>query len=183
MDNFNKILELLKKRYKHVKNIKNTRAFNISVIEKRLGIKINDNDKYYFFKYIKDVCHLKAPDCGNCCLLEFCNDLGDKFSYHKNLKCNRCGHCCTLLLNLTDNDIERIKKLGYKEEEFIEEQLGMKYMKLIDHKCFFLRKNNKGYYCEIYKDRPNICRIYPSYDRAIRECKEHMRLKILHQLP
>ena len=183
MDDYTKIMELLKKKYKHIKNIKNIKSFDISVIEGRLTIKVNDNDKYFFFRYINDICHLKNPDCSNCALIEFCNALGDKFSYHKKMKCNKCGHCCTLLLNLTERDIERIKQAGYKEEEFIEAQLGRKYMKLIDHKCFFLRKNKKGYYCEIYKYRPQICRIYPSYDREISECREHMRLKILHQLP
>lgn len=182
MNYYNNIINLLKKKYKHIKNIKNTRAFNISIIEKRIGIKINDNDKYYFFKYVKDICHLKDPDCGNCFLIEFCDALGDKFSYHKKLRCNKCGYCCTLLLNLTDKDITRIKEI-HNKDDFIEEHLGRKYMKLIDKKCFFLRKNNKGYYCEIYNNRPQICRIYPSYDREIKECKEHMRLRILTKLP
>ncbi len=183
MDNYNPILKLLKKRYKHIKNIKNIKINNkkVKIVSKRLGIN-NAEIKHYLSRYEKDICHAKDPDCANCVLIEFCDDLGDGFSYHKKMKCNKCGHCCTLLLNLTERDIERIKKTGYKEEEFIEEQLGRKYMKLIDHKCFFLKKN-KSYYCEIYKHRPQICRIYPSYDREIRECREHIRLKILHQLP
>lgn len=140
MKEYNKIVNLLKKKYKHIRNIKNTKESDVSVIEKRLGIGIDDRDKYYFLRYMNDICHLKKPDCGNCFLLEFCNELGDRFSYHKNLKCNNCGYCCTLLLNLTERDIERIKKAGYKEGDFIEDHLGRKYMKLIDHKCFFLGK-------------------------------------------
>src|SRR3989344_9471594 len=160
MKDYNNILELLKKKYKHIKNIKNTKLFSISVIEKRLGIKVNDNDKYYFFKYANDTCHLKNPDCGNCIILEFCNALGDNFSYHNKLKCNNCGYCCTLLLNLTEKDVDRIKE-AHKEDDFTYDDLGRKYMKLINGKCFFLRKNNKGYYCEIYNNRPKICRLYP----------------------
>ena len=57
-------------------------------------------------------------------------------------------------------------------------------LRLIDGKCFFLRQNEQGeYLCSAYRSRPNICKIYPSYDQEIRECKEQSRLQILKQLP
>ena len=79
----------------------------------------------------------------------------------KNFTCKRCGSCCNPP-RLYKPDIERIKKLGYKEEEFIyRDNLNNNYLKDKNNWCMFLKKT-KPASCKIYKDRPKVCRLYPS---------------------
>ncbi len=79
----------------------------------------------------------------------------------KNFKCKRCGSCCHTP-RLYREDIERIKKAGYKEEDFIyTDNLGNKYAKDKDGWCMFLKKV-KVASCNIYSARPKICRFYPT---------------------
>jgi|Deesub1362B_J571_1020462.scaffolds.fasta_scaffold00038_111 hypothetical protein len=82
-----------------------------------------------------------------------------------------CGKCCyNTEMPLTEIDIDRIKKLGYKTEEFVVEVLKsvmdrekkekkkiIKQLRNVDGKCFFLEDNK----CKIYPFRPRGCRIYP----------------------
>ena len=80
----------------------------------------------------------------------------------KNFKCNRCGECCRSP-RLYKKDIERIKKKGYKEEEFVyADNFGNKYIKDKKGWCMFLDKNKKMGSCKIYGARPKICRLYPT---------------------
>lgn len=78
-----------------------------------------------------------------------------------NFVCKRCGECCRSprLYNL---DIERIKKSGYKEEDFIyTDNFRNNYMKDKNGWCIFL-KRGKTTSCKIYGARPKICRLYPA---------------------
>ncbi len=84
----------------------------------------------------------------------------------KNFKCEICGECCRSP-GLSKTDIKRIKRAGYKEEEFVESfPLGF-YIKEKNGWCMFLEKN---VFCKIYKARPEICRKYPS-ELINRSCK------------
>ncbi len=59
---------------------------------------------------------------------------------------------------LTDSDVKMIENLGYKREEFSVVVGGIRRLKNVNGRCFFL-KNNK---CIIYEYRPLGCRIYPA---------------------
>ncbi len=58
---------------------------------------------------------------------------------------------------LTRRDIERIVSLGYHEELFVVECEGLKRLRNIQGRCFFL-----GDCCKIYHDRPEGCTLYPT---------------------
>ncbi len=70
-----------------------------------------------------------------------------------------CGKCCyDTEMPLTEEDIERIEKLGFKREEFVVEVDGIPRLRNVEGKCFFLDESNR---CRIYENRPIGCRIYP----------------------
>ncbi len=80
----------------------------------------------------------------------------------KNFTCKRCGECCRPP-RLYKADIERIKKAGYKGEEFIyTDNFENNYIKDKNGWCIFLRKSKKKTSCKIYSARPRICRLYPA---------------------
>ncbi|AGK61211.1 putative Fe-S-cluster oxidoreductase [Archaeoglobus sulfaticallidus PM70-1] len=69
-----------------------------------------------------------------------------------------CGKCCyETEMPLSKSDIERITSLGYNESEFAVEVNGVKQLRNVDGRCFFLEDN----ICTIYPYRPEGCRIYP----------------------
>ena len=90
----------------------------------------------------------------------------------KNFKCDRyCGECCKkMIVRVSKKDIERIKKLGYKEEDFVVQDIFNPNRKNLQKKkngwCIFLKKdNNRKYWCSIHKSRPKICRDYPFFGK------------------
>ncbi|MBS3131109.1 YkgJ family cysteine cluster protein [Candidatus Woesearchaeota archaeon] len=95
-----------------------------------------------------------------------------------NFKCDRyCGKCCRdVFVKVTKKDIERIKKLGYKEEDFLQRDFVDSNSFVLKHKekewCFFLEKGKNGMFsCRIHGSRPDTCRIYPFFDRKpIKSC-------------
>jgi len=60
---------------------------------------------------------------------------------------------------LTKRDIERIKKLGFAEESFVDRRGRMPRLRNVDGHCFFLDPATNS--CTIYPDRPEGCRLYP----------------------
>jgi len=63
---------------------------------------------------------------------------------------------------LSNQDVERIKLLGFGTEFFITSKNGWFQLKNKDGRCVF----NNGFMCLIYKDRPEGCRLYPIiYDK------------------
>jgi Fe-S-cluster containining protein len=81
-------------------------------------------------------------------------------SLEKGIPCKRhnCIQCCLETeMNLTEDDILRIRKAGFKISNFLDRRKGLDYLKNIDGKCFFLGVNG----CNIYQIRPEGCRIYP----------------------
>jgi len=63
---------------------------------------------------------------------------------------------------LSNQDIERIKMLGFNTKFFITSKKGWLQLKNKNGKCIF----HNGILCTIYKDRPEGCRLYPIiYDK------------------
>jgi Fe-S-cluster containining protein len=99
--------------------------------------------------------------------------------------CQRCGRCCRLIVQLKDEDIERIEKeTGIDRKELmtvvdsVEGQGSKILLRLkggVDGRhpgahCVFLRWNEDGTtYCSIYQIRPSICRDYPRGKPCVRE--------------
>ena len=88
----------------------------------------------------------------------------------KNFKCKRCGSCCKVVPHLTKTDIDRIKKLGFKEDFFVETIGNINLMKMKNNKCIFLEIKAKPA-CKIYNSRPRICRLYPTELRKNGDCR------------
>lgn len=94
-------------------------------------------------------------------------------------KCDRfCGDCCKrLIVNLTKEDIKKIRQVGYKDEDFlIKEMIGTDKGKpvLLRNKnwCVFLeRKKDKKYYCKINAVKPEICSRYPFNFPKLEDCR------------
>ncbi len=60
---------------------------------------------------------------------------------------------------LSESDIKRIERLGYKREEFVEFRNGFWRLKNLNGHCVFLDvKTGK---CKIYPYRPKGCMAYP----------------------
>ncbi len=94
----------------------------------------------------------------------------------KTFVCDRkCGECCIkLIVKLNKPDIKRIKKLGCKENDFVELDYhllkqGMCVLKKksdYNDGCIFLERNKQGLYsCKIYNARPLVCKEYPFLKR------------------
>ena len=79
-------------------------------------------------------------------------------------KCKRCAvFCCKLggpVLCL--KDVERLRKAGYKEAEFLDAAHGSLKNKA-DGSCVFLQldKERRVSECSVYDYRPILCRLYP----------------------
>ncbi len=71
---------------------------------------------------------------------------------------------------LSEKDIKRIEKLGYRRDEFSVVVDGVRVLKNVDGKCFFLKDDR----CSIYEYRPLGCRFYPViYDVDRRKAVVH----------
>lgn len=71
-----------------------------------------------------------------------------------NFECRNCGECCSNYLPLQEQEIKRMKELAQKENKHPIRQDWY-------DRCPFLNNNNK---CDIYSDRPLICREYTCYN-------------------
>lgn len=70
-----------------------------------------------------------------------------------NFECKCCGKCCSNILPLTENEIKTMKKLAKKENKLLLDKDW--YMR-----CPFLNNDNL---CDIYENRPTICKEYDCY--------------------
>ncbi len=69
-----------------------------------------------------------------------------------------CGKCCLeTRMPLTEEDISRIKSLGYPEWYFVQWE-NVPRLRNEKGKCVFLREDGS---CSIYEHRPKGCRLYP----------------------
>lgn len=71
-----------------------------------------------------------------------------------NFECKKCGNCCSAYLPLTEKEVKLMKSL---KEKINKAPLRNDY---IFH-CPFLNNENK---CNIYEDRPFICRQYTCFN-------------------
>jgi hypothetical protein len=85
---------------------------------------------------------------------------GDKEVLSRGLPClrHRCVACCLQTeMPLTEDDVKRIEKLGFKRTEFIFEAGEETRLRNVNRTCFFLKDER----CSVYEERPEGCRIYP----------------------
>ncbi|MEM2262137.1 MAG: YkgJ family cysteine cluster protein [Ignisphaera sp.] len=76
------------------------------------------------------------------------------------MRCLRCGLCCKdTKMELSNNDIRRIVKLGYNPRGFLVIRDGIPYLRNINGYCYFHDKDSRR--CRIYRYRPLGCRVYP----------------------
>lgn len=82
-----------------------------------------------------------------------------------------CSKCCyETEMPLSEKDVRRIEKLGYNRDEFSVVVDGVRVLRNVDGKCFFLRDG----LCTIYEHRPLGCRFYPViYDVERRKAVVH----------
>lgn len=69
-------------------------------------------------------------------------------------ECSKCGKCCSNYLPLQKEEIDTMKKLATKENKHL---LDKEWYNI----CPFLNYKNK---CDIYENRPLICREYSCYN-------------------
>lgn len=85
-------------------------------------------------------------------------------------KCKRCAtFCCKLggpMLYL--KDVERLKKAGYQEVEFLDDAHGSLKNKA-DGSCVFLQLDKERHFseCSVYDSRPALCRLFPFHFEKI----------------
>jgi len=60
---------------------------------------------------------------------------------------------------LTQRDVDRLVKLGYRVEEFAELRKGLLRLRNVDGHCFFYDPSSRA--CRVYEHRPEGCRLYP----------------------
>ena len=70
-----------------------------------------------------------------------------------NFECKNCGECCSNFLPLRKQEIATMKRLAQKENRHPLRQDWYA-------RCPFLNNNNR---CDIYENRPLICREYSCY--------------------
>ncbi len=83
----------------------------------------------------------------------------------------RCGLCCTLLVRLGRQDIERIKKQGFDEAYFVDiDTKGAQILRRTNGYCRFLEIKEGIATCTIYESRPNVCREYVCIKHGDEDC-------------
>ena len=74
--------------------------------------------------------------------------------------CGLCGLCCFQTeMPLSEDDIRRLEGLGYRKEDFSIIVNGIRRLRNVNGRCFFLSPDNR---CVIYSERPEGCRLYPA---------------------
>ncbi|OGV52837.1 MAG: hypothetical protein A2X49_09335 [Lentisphaerae bacterium GWF2_52_8] len=93
----------------------------------------------------------------------FRNELASIRAGRRNFECGRCGRCCGLNVNLTEEDVARIVKAGHSEKSFAERRFGIRLLKKEHDKCvFFSAVPGTAGACRIYEHRPAVCRRFPA---------------------
>jgi Fe-S-cluster containining protein len=76
------------------------------------------------------------------------------------VRCSNCGLCCEeTVMELSSEDIARLKKIGYRLEEFAVTDDSATRLRNVDGYCIFYNRTDKK--CKIYEDRPMGCYLYP----------------------
>lgn len=83
----------------------------------------------------------------------------------KNGKCTGCGECCSNLLPMTMEEIDRIGKyIYYKKIEAVNHKPAFIVGEIVDMCCPFLDTTKPDHKCLIYDVRPEICRDFFCHD-------------------
>lgn len=110
-----------------------------------------------------------------CSLLKFMHaklSFKKKKQITKQMRCKRCGYCCTLIAKITFLEMLRIMLRGYLN--FAEKDpKGRRCIKLISKDCYFLVRKDRTTRCRIYNIRPQVCRDFPS--KEAEECRVDKR--------
>jgi len=95
-------------------------------------------------------------------------------------KCKRCATFCCKLggPTLSLKDVERLKKAGHKEAEFLDGAHGS-LKNRADGSCVFLQLDKERHFCKcsVYDSQPVLCMLYPFHFEKISPCS--FMLKIL----
>ena len=76
------------------------------------------------------------------------------------MPCSNCGLCCEeTMMELSNEDIERLAERGYLLEEFAIIDEGKTQLRNVDGYCYFYNRANKK--CRIYENKPIGCSTYP----------------------
>ena len=76
------------------------------------------------------------------------------------VRCSNCGICCQeTVMELSSEDIERLKEIGSRLDDFAVTDNGAARLRNVDGYCIFYSRADKK--CQIYKKRPMGCRLYP----------------------
>jgi Fe-S-cluster containining protein len=96
--------------------------------------------------------------------------------------CKACAKCCHgLYVYISHKEAELISQTtGMRIEDFINTTLPEKHQRagfyIIRHAengdCVFLERQDEDYHCNIYSDRPNICRNFPSSQTETMVCSQ-----------
>jgi Fe-S-cluster containining protein len=78
---------------------------------------------------------------------------------NRKFSCINCGCCCRLRVELSDDEIRKIRK--HVKIEFAEKEKNKNYIKRINKYCIFLKILEGKSRCMIYPYRPKICRNFP----------------------
>lgn len=71
-----------------------------------------------------------------------------------------CGKCCVkAIVPLTREDLDRLREVGVRVEDVIDQRFGVPVLRLVRGRCVFL--DDKTGACRIYPHRPEACRLYP----------------------
>lgn len=76
-------------------------------------------------------------------------------------KCSCCGSCCSDIIPLTDAEVLALRKFVAKHKYKPNTKITAISTAVYDMTCPFLGKDNK---CEIYGNRPEICRLWTCYE-------------------
>ena len=80
----------------------------------------------------------------------------------RKFKCLRCGKCCKLRVNLSEKDINKIKKAGYKDFLYNDFLGGKNQLKKINGHCIFMNIDKGITSCKLENSaKPEICRNFP----------------------
>jgi hypothetical protein len=85
-----------------------------------------------------------------------------KASKGKKIKfiCLNCGKCCLdTEMEISNEEIEKIEKIGYSRKKFTIIENGYLRLKNIKGHCYFYNPQDKR--CIIYENRPLGCLLYP----------------------
>lgn len=94
------------------------------------------------------------------------------YDFTKNGKCSKCGNCCTALLPLQESEVTRLKKLI--KDRHLKPHKQPIVVQAIDLTCPFLSDDNL---CQIYDERPLICKIFKCNSGGKPSMEDLMRFK------